>query len=93
MKQKKTIFFFFFKVLDEIDDWVLKSLISTKTMFKDCLTKCEKQIYEAARDHTGNMDENFEELLRKNVVMCSTDCTEVTQQLNEREKDLETKED
>merc|ERR1719242_1382521 len=64
------------KVIDEIDEWCLKSLVSVRGMFKDCMTKCEKQIYDSPRIHEGEMDDEFEEKIRKNIVMCSTDCTE-----------------
>eukprot|EP00494_Astrolonche_serrata_P021176 UN21412 len=37
------------QVIDEIDEWVLKSVVSVRGMFKDCMTKCEKQIYESVK--------------------------------------------
>lgn len=64
------------KVIDEIDEWCLKSLVSIRSMFKDCVNKCEKQIYDSARNYDGDMDDLFEERIRKNIVMCSTDCTD-----------------
>jgi len=64
------------QLIDEIDEWVLQSLVSTRGMYKDCVTKCEKQIFDAARTHHGKMNDEFEQTLRKNVVMCTTDCTE-----------------